>query len=151
MRLNRWVVLAFRAAVSGVFLWAGTLKVLDPLAFARSIEAYRALPRTAAFLLALVLPYIELVCGALLILGLFRKPAALLAAGLSACFVVLVSVTLFRGLDISCGCFGSFSSRADVRLLVQDIVLLGLSLAVLFSRDDALCLDGLLGRNRRRI
>lgn len=149
MSLNRWLVLAFRTVVGGVFLWAGMLKALDPLAFARGIEAYRVFPRSAAFFLALVLPYIELACGALLVVGLFRKPAALLAAGLSAGFIVLVAATICRGLDVSCGCFGGFSGRADALLLVQDFVLLGLSLVILSSRNDPLSLDARIGGSSR--
>lgn len=149
MSLNRWVLLAFRAAVGGVFFWAGMLKVLDPLAFARGIEAYRVFPRPAAFFLALTLPYIEVACGALLVLGLLRRPAALTASAFLAGFVVLVAATMARGLDVSCGCFGSFSGKADLRLLVQDVVLLALSVLILFSRRDPLSLDGLIARRRR--
>jgi uncharacterized membrane protein YphA (DoxX/SURF4 family) len=149
MSLNRWVVLAFRTAVGGVFLWAGMIKMLDPLAFARGIEAYRLFPRPAAFFLALTLPAVEVACGALLVLGLLRRPAALLASAMSAGFIVLVAATMVRGLDVTCGCFGSFSGKADARLLVQDAVLLALSLAVLLSRRDPLSLDELSVRRRR--
>ncbi len=144
MSLKPWIVLVFRTVVGGVFLWAGMLKVLDPLAFARGIEAYHVFPRPAAFFLALTLPYIEVACGALLVLGFFRKPAALLASLFLLGFIVLVATTMIRGLDISCGCFGSFSGRADARLLVQDVVLLALSLAVLLAHRDSLSLDNLL-------
>ena len=54
MSLKPWIVLVFRTVVGGVFLWAGMLKVLDPLAFARGIEAYHVFPRPAAFFLALL-------------------------------------------------------------------------------------------------
>ncbi len=142
--IKRWLVFAFRLTVGGVFLWSGILKIIDPLAFARGIEAYRVFPRPAAFFLALTLPHIETVCGALLVLGLWRRPAALTTAAFLAGFIVLIAATMARGLDITCGCFGSLSGKADARLLLQDAVLLGMSLAVLFTKTDVVSLDSLI-------
>ncbi|MBN2200146.1 MAG: DoxX family protein [Candidatus Aminicenantes bacterium] len=147
--ISRFIPL-FRIVVGGVFLWAGVIKVLDPMAFARSIEAYRVFPRPAAFFLALALPYVETACGVLLILGLFRRPAALSASLFLTGFIVLVAATIISGLDVSCGCFGSFSGKADALLLIQDFVLLGMSVMILLGFRDRLSLDEVLARRRQR-
>jgi len=140
---NRYVLLAFRLVLGGVFIWSGTLKVLHPLEFAQNVAAYKLFPQWMCFLAGMALPWVELAAGLLLVLGLFRRAAALVAAGLLAGFIILVAVTMLRGLDLSCGCFGSFSGKVGWALLVQDIVLLALAVSVFLSSDPRLSLDRL--------
>lgn len=121
---NRAVLVAFRLVVGGVFIYAGVLKILDPLGFAQDIDAYRLVPRAVAFLAALVLPWLEVLAGAALIAGVFRPASALLIALMLAGFIVLVAVTMARGLDVDCGCFGALSRKAGWSLLAEDAVLL---------------------------
>jgi uncharacterized membrane protein YphA (DoxX/SURF4 family) len=119
---------AARLVVGGLFIWAGVLKIADPLAFARDISNFRLVPAWAALLAALVLPWIEVLCGAAVILGPLRRTGALLIAAMLAGFILLTVVTMARGIDTNCGCFGALSHKADWTLLVQDAVLLGLAL-----------------------
>jgi len=143
---NKYLLLAFRLVVGGVFIWSGMLKVLDPLGFAQNVEAYELFPRWMCLLVAVTLPFVEVVTGLLLVLGLFRRAAALIACGLLSGFIILVAVTMVRGLDLSCGCFGSFSGKVGWPLLVQDIVLLFMALYVFLSRNTFLSLDHLRSR-----
>lgn len=123
----------FRFGVGGVFIWAGILKISDPLGFAQDIANYRVFSREITFLIALVLPWFELICGILVIVGLFRAASSLLLSGLLAAFLVLVTVTILRGIDVSCGCFGPLDRRVDYRLLVTDFVLLYLTANIFVS------------------
>jgi uncharacterized membrane protein YphA (DoxX/SURF4 family) len=123
----------FRVVVGGVFIWAGALKILGPLEFAQDIANYRVVSRDISFFIALVLPWLEVLCGILVILGIFRSSSSLLLSGMMGVFLVLIVVTLFRGLDVDCGCFGSIGRNVDFRLLLTDIVLLYLTLNILFS------------------
>lgn len=129
-----WLLLLFRVIVGGVFIWAGALKIADPLEFAQNIENYQVFPHGLAFLIAVFLPWVEVLSGAFLILGLFKRASALIISLLLAGFIGLVALALVRGIDTSCGCFGSLSRRADLSLILTDTVLLALSLAVLFAR-----------------
>lgn len=131
---NRWPLLLFRIIVGGVFVWAGVLKIIDPLGFAQSIENYQVVSRAPAFLVALVLPWVEVVSGAFLIIGVLKRSSALLISLQLIGFIGLVAFALARGIDTSCGCFGSFSRRADLTLILTDAVLLILALIVLFAR-----------------
>ena len=131
---NKYFLLAFRLIVGGAFFAAGLLKVGEPLAFAQDIKNFRIVSHEVSFMTALILPWIEILCGALLITGILRRPSALLASGLLIGFIILVGVTMARGIDTDCGCFGILSHRADWWLLFQDGALLVMSLSVLFAK-----------------
>jgi putative oxidoreductase len=130
---NKSILWVFRIGVGGVFIWAGLLKILGPLEFAQNIANYRVFSRDLSFLIALVLPWVEVLCGILVILGVFRSGSSLLLSGLLGVFLVLITVTIFRGLDVDCGCFGSIGRHVDYRLLLTDIVLLYLTLNIFIS------------------
>jgi putative oxidoreductase len=131
---NKYLLLAFRLIVGGAFFAAGLLKVGDPLAFAQNIKNFLIVSHQASLLAALILPWIEILCGALLITGILRRPSALLVSGLLVGFIILVGITMARGIDTDCGCFGSLSHKADWWLLLQDGVLLLMSLSVLLAK-----------------
>jgi putative oxidoreductase len=131
---NKRLLVVFRLVVGGVFIWAGVLKVVDPLGFAQSIMNYQVFPRTLAFIIALVLPWVEVISGGLIIVGLFKRSGALLVSLMLIGFIGLVALALVRGIDTSCGCFGSLSRRADVSLILTDIGLLYLALCVFFAK-----------------
>ena len=131
---NKYILLVFRLVVGGMFIWAGVSKIIDPLEFAQNIANYRVFPQGISFFLALVLPWIEVICGVSLILGIFRYASALLLSGLLAVFLVLITVTIIRGIDIDCGCFGDLSGKVDYKLILMDSILLFFSLNIFFSR-----------------
>jgi uncharacterized membrane protein YphA (DoxX/SURF4 family) len=131
---NRWLLLLFRIIVGGVFIWAGVLKIADPLGFAQSIKNYQVIPHTLAFLTAVILPWVEVLSGAFLIIGVFKRSSALLISLLLVGFIGLVALALIRGIDTSCGCFGSLSRRADFSLILIDTGLLAFALNIFFAR-----------------
>lgn len=130
---NRYVLFAFCLVVGGMFIWAGLQKVIDSLEFAQSIRNYRVVGQDISFVVALILPWVEVICGACLIIGLFRRASALLISLMLVGFIILVASAMVRGLDVECGCFGSFSSKADFRLILQDIILLIFSLNIFLA------------------
>src|SRR6266568_8773662 len=54
--------------VGGVFIYAGAIKVLDPVQFANDIDNYKILPWMIAVGLSFYLPWLEVSCGLALIL-----------------------------------------------------------------------------------
>lgn len=133
--------------VGAFFIWAGAIKVFHPLAFADDIMAYGLFPQGLALVAALTLPWVEVSCGVLILVGLCRRAAALVISALLAAFIILVVVTMARGVDLVCGCLGALSGKVGWKLAAQDIVLLFLSLIVLGSRSAELSLDGKLRRH----
>lgn len=134
---NKHILLFFRLVVGGVFIWAGLLKIFDPLDFAQNIANYRIFSQSVSLFLALIIPWIEVICGLLLVLGIFRETASFMLSGSLVVFLALIIVTLIRGLDIDCGCFGSLSRRVDYKLLLTDVVLLFFSLNIFLSQYSA--------------
>ena len=69
------------------------------------IYNYRLVPGAALDLMALVLPWLELLVGLALILGIWARTAAVLVGALLLVFIVAISWNLVRGNPIVCGCF----------------------------------------------
>ena len=124
---NRWILVVLRLILGGVFLYAGFLKMRDPLAFADSIASFRLLPDSLINLLALGLPPLEMVVGGMLLVGWRIRLASFAILLLSLVFVIVLSQALIRGLEVDCGCFGSgnpslgknlFSLGRDLLLIV---------------------------------
>ena len=130
---NKHVLCAFRLIIGGLFIYAGAIKIADPLGFARDIQNYRILPPAACLFIALALPWFEALSGAFLIVGIFKRTSAWLLSFLLAGFIVLVIITMARGLDVDCGCFGSLSRKADARLILEDALMLFMALEVALS------------------
>lgn len=119
--------------LGGVFLYAGVLKVNDPLSFADNIAAYQLLPEILINPLALSLPLFEILAGVFLIIGWQRRLAALSILLLTILFAVFITSALARGLHIDCGCFGSSIIPLRYQLgfaLGRDLVLLALAVRI---------------------
>src|SRR5690242_10825222 len=105
MKVREYLPLAVRLALGGVFVYAGVLKIADPVAFAGSIAAYKIVPYFASYLAAAILPWVEVISGALLIAGVRVRSGALVIALLNVVFMLALGSAIARGLDIDCGCF----------------------------------------------
>ena len=130
---NKTVLLVFRLVLGGLFVYAGVVKALEPLDFAQSIRNYDLVGQSLSFIIAIVLPWFEIITGLALISGFWRRGAALLICGLLVLFVVLIAVTMIRGLDVECGCFGAVSRKAGFGAILEDLGMLTLGLCILFA------------------
>jgi uncharacterized membrane protein YphA (DoxX/SURF4 family) len=129
---NKYFVLAIRLVLGIVFIYAAIDKIANPAAFAQSIYNYRMLPEEFINLMALTLPWLEIICGVLIVAGIFVRGSALLIGFMLLVFIVAISFALVRGLDISCGCFSQEGGHGvAVDLLIRDILMFAGSLIVL--------------------
>lgn len=127
----------FRLALALVFAYAAIGKIIDPAAFAQTIDNYRLFPVFSIGPLAIFLPWLELTTALAVISGgLWKRPAALILAVLLISFMLAVGFNLARGLDFECGCFGSASGgrRAGLALLIQDALLLVCAVGLIWRR-----------------
>lgn len=95
-----------RLVLGGVLIVAGALKVGRPLVSARAVQAYQIFPFDVAAVIGYALPVVEIVVGALLVVGLFTRVSAVVGGLLMLAFVVGIASAWARGLSIDCGCFG---------------------------------------------
>ena len=122
--------LFLRVYVGGVFIYASMYKINYPAEFAETIASYQLIPYLAINLTALILPWIELVAGVMLVLGIRTKSAAAVIGFLLLVFSLAIMVTMVRGIPIGCGCFTSVDEPLGWRTLVRDLIWLAMTLQV---------------------
>jgi uncharacterized membrane protein YphA (DoxX/SURF4 family) len=136
-RLSAPPVLRVAQIVTGfIFLAAGLSKLGDLPAFALQIHNYRVLPIWSEHLVAMTVPWIELVAGLALVVDVRPRAGALVATGLLGVFTLAVAAAWARGLDFECGCFGKASaSRIGLAKLLENAAYLAVAtVAVLRPR-----------------
>jgi len=127
-------ILLIRLALGGVFLYAGVLKIADPVAVAGSVASYRILPYFGNYLAAAIIPWLEAVCGLLLISGRWTRGAAAMVLLLNLLFMAVLTSTLVRGLDIDCGCFRQGGEKSSAwTALFRDCFFLAGAVVILRS------------------
>lgn len=99
------VAALLRIALGALFIFSSVEKIADPGAFAVAIGGYNIVSSGPALIIATVLPWMELLCGLGMFFGVFVRGSALLAMCMLMVFTVAVIAALWRGLDISCGCY----------------------------------------------
>lgn len=134
---NDFLTIASRLMVGGVFIYAAIYKIADPLTFANAIWNYHLAPVSLINLTALILPWVEMLAGLGLILGIFYRGSALLVNGMTIMFMIALAYAVARGLDIDCGCFksGEAGTGSAKEALIRDFGLLALTLQIWFSRS----------------
>ncbi|HPA51136.1 MAG TPA: MauE/DoxX family redox-associated membrane protein [Thermoanaerobaculia bacterium] len=100
-----WLTVRTQIALGLFFIVAALPKIADPPGFAHMVYNYKMLPGPLVNVMALVLPWAELLMGLALVAGIWRKTAAALVGALLVVFIVAISVNLLRGNAIDCGCF----------------------------------------------
>jgi uncharacterized membrane protein YphA (DoxX/SURF4 family) len=95
-----------RLGLAGVFIYSGYIKVRAPLQFAVAISGYKLVPENLVFPLAQYLPWVEIALGLAVLIGWKIRYFAAGAASLLVFFMVILTITYFRGIEASCGCFG---------------------------------------------
>jgi putative oxidoreductase len=115
---------ALEIVLGGLFFYAGVQKVLHPYEFAEAVLAYQLLPESLVGLAAAGLPWVEIAAGLCLVIRLKPRSCLLILAALVAGFLVVILITLARGLKIDCGCGLFFQRQVGLGAVVEDVVLL---------------------------
>lgn len=95
-----------RSLIAIILVWAGLSKLGDPVSSYTALLEYQLpAPRVLLKLLAVVLPWLELLCALMLLANFYRRLATLAMSVLFSVFLAMVGQAVVRGLNISCGCF----------------------------------------------
>jgi uncharacterized membrane protein YphA (DoxX/SURF4 family) len=106
-----------------MFIYSSWSKLISPRDFASTIENYQVFGIVLANWGAIFIPVLEFILGVLLIVGFWREEAWIITFFLIVIFDLMILQAYFRGLDISCGCFGSKeSSLIDLWKILENVV-----------------------------
>ena len=154
--MRQWVGVLARLVVGIVDVVAGLSKFPAPAGNVRQVRAYQILPEAVVPTVGHALPTVELVIGGALLLGLFTRAFAILAALFFIAFIIGISAAWARGLEINCGCFGSHGVPANPQRqyavdIARDIGLLICCAWLIVWPRTRLALDNLLFPNDERL
>ena len=131
----RFVIFIIRLLVGATLLWAGSVKIPEPGLFAQTVRAYEVLPLSLINPFSIIVPWMEVTAGFCLVIGFWTRSSALAALALFLSFGVAMGVNIYRGADLSCGCFGFDGAGGSLyESMIRDIILIGLSLVLLSFR-----------------
>jgi len=140
-----WVLVA-RLALGFMWAVAGAAKLVQPKPLTDAVDRFRLLPRRAARLVGMVLPWTEVALGVMLLAGVRTKAAASVSAALLVLFTVAIAVNLLLGRRVRCHCFGQ-ANDAPISWwsVLRNVVLLTAALLVAVRNPAHLSVDGWLG------
>jgi putative oxidoreductase len=117
---SEWLTVRVQIALGVIFIAAALPKIVDPPSFAHMVYNYKMIPKALLGPMALTMPWVELLCGVALVLGIWRKTAAKLVGAMLIMFIVAISINLARGNAVNCGCFDvSSASKSQDELLAE--------------------------------
>jgi uncharacterized membrane protein YphA (DoxX/SURF4 family) len=136
------IVWCVRLVVAAVLIYAALQKIWTPLEFARLVREYHLVPEQLLNLMAVTLPWLELVCGCCLVTGLGLLGTSLLLSVLNSVFVVAILYRAwmimqatgvnFFDLSFDCGC--GFGVVYIPTKILENCLLVAAGLLILFSK-----------------
>jgi len=138
---NPYLLVAFRLFLAAVFIYAAANKIGKPLAFADEIHGYGVVDYgPPLYTMAVVLPWLELLCGLSLVTGICLRGSALILLALNAMFLVVIAKktagyvsggTPFMKVYFDCGC--GFGATFAWKKLLEDAVYFLVAAALLVA------------------
>lgn len=124
--------LILRLLIAAVFIAAGVMKIYDfkhggsaTSLFFQDVLNYHLTSWDVTMVIAVYLPWLEVIVGLALLTPWLRLGALGLSAGMTFMFLAALSSAWYRGLDISCGCFGREDNATDFPVVItRDVLLL---------------------------
>ncbi len=136
-------LLLFRLLLGGFFLYASLDKIWSPAGFAKIVYQWQVVGPVPSNLVAVTLPWVELLAGLLLLAGVWKREAALVVALMLVVFLVAAGSVMARGIDVeNCGCVSvaktepasafppAWTKGVGWFLVARNLVLLGAALAL---------------------
>ena len=129
---SKYLAFALRLCVGGFFLYASMSKIPYPAQFAEATANYRLVPYWLLNPVAVLLPWLEFVCGLFLIIGFTSRASAVLIGLLLVFFNIMVLINMYWGAPISCGCYDTVGEPIGWKKIIENIVLLLCTLHVYY-------------------
>lgn len=121
-----WLTVRMQIALGAIFFAAALPKIADPPSFAHMIYNYRILPAGLINISALIMPWVEILAGLALMLGVWTKGARNIIAAMLLVFIAAIAFNLARDNAIDCGCFdlSAAGKSHEERLFDMKLVIL---------------------------
>jgi putative oxidoreductase len=116
-----WLTIRVQIALGAIFVAAALPKIADPPSFAHMIYNYRIVPGFLVNLSALTMPWVELLAGLALILGVWTRPARWLIGAMLVVFIAAIAFNLMRNNAIDCGCFDTSAAGKTHEERIRDM------------------------------
>lgn len=126
------LIICLRFTVGGFFILTGVIKLSLPIEEVQAlIRTFEVLPNDVTYLAALILPWIELIPGLFLLIGIFPLYSVRFIIGLTAIFILTLISVLVRELPIEdCGCLGGWIQETPTFALWRDLGIILFSLPI---------------------
>ncbi len=119
-----------RLLLGAIFIWASLAKIGNIDGFATDLHHYRVLPLAFENVLAVTLPWIEVLAGIALVLNFAPRAGSVILGVMLVVFIGAILSAMVRNLDIACGCFGTAdATRTGWIALLRDVAFLALAWA----------------------
>lgn len=130
---KKGLIIFLRILIGGFFILTGLIKLRLPVEEVQAlIRTFQVLPADFTYSAAFVLPWIELIPGLLLVIGIRPLYSMGFIMGLTAIFVLGLISIIARGIPVEdCGCLGGWIKETPPVALLRDMVIIILSLPVL--------------------
>lgn len=125
-------LLLIRLTLGGVFLFAGASKILHIEQFIKSVQSMGVLPENVAFVFGFMLPFVEILFGALYIIGFFTPITSFVLSMLLVSFLV----TLKNDAEIP---------------FTYNWVFLACTICTMFSGAGLISFDALLDKKKKTV
>jgi putative oxidoreductase len=134
--LGGWIELGLRLTLGGLFVYSGGMKLLDPAAFQSEIINFNLVSHWFAGWVAAYLPWLEVLCGAALVVRRQLWGSLAILSGLMVLFIFFVGSAWWRDLDVTCGCFGASDTTTSYPIWIgrNILILCGLLIIGWLSR-----------------
>ena len=141
--------MCIRLVLGSIFVLAAAGKLPDQAKFVDVVTGYGLLPWELALAYGLVLPWIELIVGIFLVVGLLSRFAAGASVLLTISFLVANGTSVFE--QEFCACFGGLVLVKTSDALIMDVVMIAMASAILLYGGGAVSLDSLIRTNLKRV
>lgn len=122
-------IFVLRIVIGTLFMISALPKIRHTYDFLGDVYGYELVGPKMGMLVAMVLPWAELLVGICLLGSVFVGGALLVSTGMGLMFTFVLSWAIYQGLDISCGCFGAGSHQIGYGTLVRAVLITVFSLA----------------------
>ena len=143
--------MAARWILGLTFIYSSSHKILSPDDFARIVYGYDLFPHVLINLIAIVIPFLQLVAGFALIVRFYPRSAAIIINVMLLAFTAALTINLIRGHEFDCGCFSAgqsgYTGSAEVTVARDILYFLCGMLIILFEGNRRNSFGRLSSRN----